>query len=198
MLRAVRLLHEISGRLDRGELDNQQFLQAFTRTLSRTIGCSRTGVWVFSDSASERTLRCLGQYDAKGDTMVGAADIVESRVSGYFDALQRDGHVIAADAWRHPATLGFRNHYLVPGDVRSVLDVSFAINGVTVGMFRCEQVGTTMDWTGQHLQLLRAVGPRAALSLVRGHHRPLDTAPGALWEPRDPARRMTRTMPLYN
>jgi hypothetical protein len=197
MLRAVRLLHEISGRLDRGELDNPQFLHAFTRTLSQTIGCCRTGVWVFADAARERTLRCLGLYDARTDAMLCSSDLVESRAGTYFDSLLRDGHVMAPDAWRHAALIGFIDDYLRPVDVRSVLDVSFAINGVTVGMFRCEQVGATMDWSGQHLQLLRAVGPRAALSLVRGHHRPLDTAPGALWEPRDPARRMTRTMPLY-
>ncbi len=177
-------------------MDSQQFLEAFARTLSRSIGCTRTGVWVFSDSAEQRTLRCLAQYDMRVDTLVATADIVDVPTGGYFDTLQRDGQIVASEALAHAALTGFVDSHLRPRDIRSVLDVSFAINGVTVGMFRCEQVGELLEWTGQHLQLLRAVGPRAALSLVRGHHRPLDTTPGALWEPRDPARRMTRTMPL--
>jgi GAF domain-containing protein len=198
MIRAVRLLHEISGRLDRGELDSHQFLRDFTRTLCRTIGCSHTGVWVFSDAAAERTLRCLARYEAPGDRMVPADDMVESRAGPYFEILERDGHVIAPDARCHPATSRLLAGAGTPPTVRSMLDVSFAVNGVKVGIFRCEQVGEPMEWSGNHLQLLRAVGPRAALSLVRGQHRPLDTAPGALWEPRDAARRMTRTMPLHN
>jgi GAF domain-containing protein len=196
MLRAVRDLHEISARLDRGELTARAFLFEFTRALCRGIGCSRTGIWVFSDDPKVRKLRCMAHYDADLDRLVPMDDFHDRSGGGYFDSLARDGHVMASHAWAHPVTTGFRDSYLQPMDVRSVLDVSFAINGTAVGVFRCEERGRSIDWTGHHLQLLRAVGPRAALSLLRGHHRPLDTAPGALWEPQDAARRITRAMTL--
>lgn len=189
-------LHLISSRLDRGEIDGVQFLEAFTRTLCRVVGCARAGVWVFADPPRNRRLRCLAMHDAPRGAMVHATDMLGEVDDSYFAALERDGWVDAADAWQHPATRGFRADYLEPLDVRSVLDVGISINGSLIGIFSCEQVGAVQPWTGRQLQLLRAIGPRAALSLLKAHSRSLDTQPGALWEPRDPAAKLTRVLPL--
>lgn len=190
-------LHLISRQLDRGEIDGEQFLLSFTRTLARVIGCSRAGVWVFADPPVHRRLRCLAMHDAVLDRAVHADDMSGPADAAYFDALSRDGWVNAPDAWNHPATRCFRADYLEPLDVRSVLDVGYSINGVPIGIFSCEQVGSIQVWNGRQLQLLRAIGPRAALSLITASSgRSLDTQPGALFEPRDPAARLTRVLPL--
>lgn len=189
-------LHLISSRLDRGEIDSEQFLEAFTRTLARLIGCSRAGVWIFMDPPRTHHLRCLAMYDAVRNEMTRATDMGGPQDSAYFEALTRDGLVDAADALNHPATAGFRADYLEPLGIRSILDVAFSINGTPVGLFSCEQVGAPRPWTGRQVQLLRAIGPRAALSLLKANSRTLDTAPGALWEPKDPATRLTRVRPL--
>jgi hypothetical protein len=206
MLRTVRLLHDISARLDRGELDTPGFLLAFTRALCSAVGCSRTGIWVFGDREVDiaaagmrnvgQRLRCLAQYDAATDELVAMDDFTDLAGSAYFAELARHGHVMASHAVSHPSLGPRQQSYLQAFSVHSLMDVSFAVNGSTVGVFRCEQQGVPMHWSGQHLQLLRAVGPRAALSLLRGQHRPLDTAPGALWEPRDAAYQISRAMPM--
>lgn len=189
-------LHLISSRLDRGEIDSDQFLEAFTRTLTRLIGSSRAGVWIFVGSPQAHHLRCLALFDAVRNDMAQATDLCGEHNAPYFEALARDGLVNAPDAWNDPATVGFRAEYLEPMNIRSMLDVGFSINGTPVGVFSCEEVGTQRAWTGRQVQLLRAIGPRAALSLLKANSRSLDTAPGALWEPKDPAALLTRVPPL--
>jgi hypothetical protein len=80
--------------------------------------------------------------------------------------------------------------------VRSLLDVSFSVNGVLYGAFSCEQVGNTMAWTQQQVNLLRQISARASLTLMHAINAQVDTAPGALWEPSTPNRLMTMPMSL--
>jgi GAF domain-containing protein len=127
-------------------------------------------------------------FDALHDCMVAASDILMADSPRYFEALLRDGCVVATDAQNHPATASFVRDYLVPKDIRSLLGVGFSVNGVLFGMFSCEQVGTAHAWTQRELQALRQIGALASLTLMHAVNLTVDTGPGALWEPITPGR----------
>jgi GAF domain-containing protein len=179
-------LRSVVGALDRGEIDRGEFLERFVRYLAAAIGCSRAGVWVFRDQQGERISRCVAMYDAARDALVDVTDMVPSEVGAYFDALLRDGAVVAPDARSHPAAGVFLEEYLRPLDVQSLMDVCFSVNGVLFGTFSCEQVGSRMDWTPQQLALLRRVASTASLALMRAASAGFDTAPSALWDSATP------------
>lgn len=189
-------LLDLCSRLDRGDVDRAQFLEGFTRELTRLVHCTRAGLWLFVDAPEGRTLRCMGAHDAARDRMVPLSDMPSTPAGPYFEALLREGCVVAHDARTHPATQGFVDDYLVPADVHSLLDVCFSVNGVVFGTFRCEEVGHTKHWTQRQVQLLRQIGSRISLSLTHAANAPVDTAPGALWEPSSPDRFVTLPAPL--
>lgn len=190
-------LQRIAGRLERGDIDNAQFLDLFTRFMAGHIGCSRAGVWIFVDAPAGRMLRCVAMYDARADRLVACADLSNSTVGAYFAALEQDGVINAPDALTHPALCGFAAAYLLPLDVRSVLEVCFSVNGQVFGVFSCEQVGEAVVWTQRQLQALRQIGSRASLSLMHSVSSNLDTAPGALWESSHSSRlASTMAMPI--
>jgi hypothetical protein len=189
-------LQRIAGRLERGDIDNAQFLELFARFMAGHIGCSRAGVWIFLDTPAGRTLRCVAMYDAQADRMVPCDDLSNSTVGAYFEALERDGTLNASDARSHPALSGFVDNYLLPLDVHSVLEVCFSVNGQVFGVFSCEQVGAPISWTKAQLQALRQIGSRASLSLMHSVGTNFDTAPGALWEQSNPSRLATMAMPI--
>ena len=190
------LVHEICGRLDRGEIDRDQFFDQLTRAVADLIGCTRCGVWVFVDTAEGRALRCMAMYDRRVDRIVGAADIFNGGSGPYFGTLVREGCVIASEARRHPATAGFLDDYLLPLDLHSLLDVCFSINGVPFGTFSCEQAGQPLVWSQRQVQMLRQVGSRASLALLHAATAMPDTQPAALWEPSSPNRLLTMPAPL--
>jgi GAF domain-containing protein len=192
----VSPLLDLCSRLDRGDVDRTQFLEGFTREMARLVACTRAGLWLFVDGPDGRTLRCMATYDVAGDRMVPLDEIPTTAVGPYFDALLREGCVVASDAQLHLATQGFADEYLKPLDIRSLLDVCFSVNGVLFGTFRCEQVGLPRQWTQREVQLLRQIGSRVSLSLTHAATAPLDTAPGALWEPSSPDRFVTMPAPF--
>jgi GAF domain-containing protein len=189
-------LHETCARLDRGEIDRTQFLESFTRELAALIGCSRAGVWMFIDTADGRALRCMAMYDRVRDHLVEATDMSTAYAQVYFDALERDGAVVAPDARNDPTTRVFVDTYLRPLDIHSILDVSFSVNGVMFGIFSCEQVGQPVKWTQRQLQWLRQIGSRASLTLLNAATAQAETDMDPLWEPSTPNRLRTLHAPL--
>lgn len=192
----VKGIQDICGRLDRGEIDRDQFFDQLTRAIADLIGCTRAGVWIFVDTAEGRALRCMAMYDRRVDRIVGATDMLNAATGPYFDRLLADGCVIAPDARHDPATAHFLDDYLLPLDLHSVLDVCFSVNGVLFGAFTCEQAGEPLLWSQRQVRLLRQVGSRASLALLHAATAHTDTHPGALWEPSSPNRLLTKPMPL--
>ncbi len=184
----LQAIRQICGLLDRGEIDSQQFLEQFTRQMTVDMGCTRAGIWMLIDTADGQALRCAAMYDSREGGLLPVTDMVGSDVTAYFDVLMRDGCVVAPDVHSHPATQGFLADYLLPLDIRSLIDVLFSVNGAPFGLFSCEQAGATIAWTPRHLQLLRRIGSRASLALMHALTNQIDTGPGALWEPSTPNR----------
>ena len=189
-------LQEISGRLERGEIDSAQYLEQLTRFVAAQIGCSRAGLRVFVDTAQGRALRCIAMYDASLDRMVTAVDVQHAETSTYIDHLQSDGCVTSADALNDPVMCGDVRAYLVPANIVSVMDMSFSVNGMLFGTFSCEQLDTPVEWSQRQLQALRKIASRASLTLMHVVNASVDTAPGALWESSTPNRLATMPMPL--
>jgi len=189
-------VQRICGLLDRGEIDRFQFLELLTRRMAADIGCSRAAVRLLIQAPDGAALRSMALYDAESDTTVPVPDMSAGDTTPYFEALLRDGSIVAPDVAAHPATAPFVAQYLAPQGVRSLLDVTFSVNGVLYGTFSCEHRGATMAWTQQQLNLLRQVSSRASLTLMHSITSQIDTTPGALWEPSTPNRLMTMPMPL--
>jgi len=189
-------LQDISGRLERGEIDSSQYLEQLMRFVAAQIGCSRAGLRVFVDTAEGRTLRSVAMYDATLDRMVSAIDILHPDHSAYREQLQRDGSVTVSQTLDDPVTVGPLRDYLASMQVVSLMDMSFSVNGVLFGTFSCEQLGEPVDWTQRQLQALRKIASRASLTLMHVVTAAVDTAPGALWETSTPNRLATMPMPL--
>jgi hypothetical protein len=189
-------LQDISGRLERGEIDSSQYLEQLMRFVAAQIGCSRAGLRVFVDTAEGRTLRSVAMYDATLDRMVSAIDIAHPDHSPYREQLQRDGSVTVSQTLDDPVTVGPLRDYLASAQVVSLMDMSFSVNGVLFGTFSCEQLGAPVDWTQRQLQALRKIASRASLTLMHVVTAAVDTAPGALWETSTPNRLATMPMPL--
>ena len=189
-------LQEISGRLERGEIDSALFLDQLMRFVAAQIGCPRTGLRLLIDGPSGRTLRCAAMYDATVDRMIGAADISHGPDEPYFERLLHDGSVTMMRKPDDPVNVGALGEYLAAGEITAVMDMSFSVNGVLYGAFTCEQLGEPVEWTQRQLQALRRIASRASLTLMHVISMAVDTAPGALWETSTPNRLATMPMPL--
>lgn len=189
-------LQAISSSLERGEIDGAQYLEQFTRFLAAQIGCSRAAVRVFVDTENGRALRAIAMHDAVQNRIIAAEDLLRADTGAYFERLLHDGCVVITDTRADPIAAPFRKPYYEPRDIRSVMDMCFAVNGELFGTFSCEQQGRTVEWTQRQVQMLRKLAARASLTLMHVVTVNVDTAPGALWETSTPNRLATMPMPL--
>lgn len=141
-------------------------------------------------------LRTMALHDIRTNVNVRVPDMASDNPATYFEALLREGCVIAPDCKTHLVTAPFLSSYFGPQNVFSLLDVSFSVNGILYGCFSCEQIGVTHEWSPHQVKLLRRMASRVSLALVHTITSHVDTQPGALWAPSTPNRLMTMPMPL--
>jgi GAF domain-containing protein len=157
-------VQRLCTQLEHREIKREAFLDKVTRLVTTAIDCSRTSLWSFVDTAQGRVLHCLVMYDGVRDRMVEAPDEI-SDVEAYFHALEHAGHVLAVDVHNHPAISGAFAGRLESRGVRSLLAVSFSVNGELYGAFTCTSFPQCNEWTAAQLFALRRIASRASLAL---------------------------------
>lgn len=167
----------LCGQLDRREMTRPEFVEACSRLISASIGCTRAGIWLVDEAGDASLLRCLGIYDSSKDRMTLAPSESSEQVSPYLHALRTTGHVLADDARFHPATAGFFADKLGENGVRSLMASAFSLNGELFGAFTCTQIGTPIHWTPVQLRTLKRIGSRVSLALAGATATSLSTMP---------------------
>ena len=76
-----------------------------------------------------------------------------------------------------PALQAMREPYLVPNNVRSLLDAAFMLNGRAYGMVCCEETAAPRDWRAGDVLALRAIVTRLALLMSGAPESVLWTTP---------------------
>lgn len=189
-------IERLCGLLARGEVLRHEFLERLTRQLVKDIGCSRAGVRMLVDTPQGLALRCVAMCEASRNQLVSVSDMSGVGLPVYLEALERDGCVVASNAWTHPVTAAFVDPYLRPSNVHSLLDVSLSVNGVLYGNFSCEQTGTVAQWDPRQLHLLRQIAARASLALMNATKDQADLSPYSRWALSAPDQLVTLPMPL--
>jgi GAF domain-containing protein len=167
----------LCGQFERRDIAHGRFVEECARMIAAAIGCSRAGIWLFEDAAEGRLLRCLGIYDSNKDRMAIVPNETSRQVGAYFEALEKTGHVLAAETCRHPATAGFFSEQLSVNGVRSLMASSFSINGRLFGAFTCTQVERATNWTPLQLAKLKRIGARISLALANATRTSQPTLP---------------------
>lgn len=89
----------------------------------------------------------------------------------YFEAIEGSLLVDAYDAINDPRTREFKEDYLVPLGISSMLDVSIRIGGKVKGVLCCEYTGSTITWHEDERGFAFAMGEQIAQALIEHERR---------------------------
>lgn len=117
-------------------------LHTLTSALARLVGVERVSVWEFV--ADNRRLRCLDLYELTPDRHSGTRELTD--FPRYLGALRSSLMVAAGDARTDPRTSEFRDDYLVPLGITSMLDAPIRCRGKVRGVLCLEHVGDQRSW----------------------------------------------------
>jgi len=138
-------LTELTARQVGGAARFGERLQDILEMAAATISVQRASMWRLESEQS--TIRCEDLFEL--DSRRHSSGIVLQRFDypTYFDALERERLIPAANAHTDPRTAQFSEPYLKPLGIGAMLDVPLRQNDVTIGVLCLEHVGGERHWS---------------------------------------------------
>lgn len=143
--------------------DLAEFRRRVTEVGAETLGVERVSVWSYSGGRAEIVcddLHRLGQRTHESGVRLRAEDYPH-----YFEALERSRTIAAADARTDPRTSEFREGYLEPLGITSMMDVPIRLHGRVVGIICHEHTGPPREWTVEEQEFAASVADHVSLAL---------------------------------
>lgn len=139
---ALLLQTSRSPAIDEGRLEDAYRL--CLETAREGLAVARAGIWLHLPDRSG--IRCALLVDdahaSDGERLI----LTREAYPRYFAALDTERAIVAHDAREDPSTREFRDGYLVPLGITSMLDVPIRHRGAMVGIVCCEHVGEPRRW----------------------------------------------------
>lgn len=146
-----------------GEQDLTRALVRLVETSANTLRADRVSIWLFSEDHSR--LRCVAIH-AHGDTeRAPGLELAAERYPRYFAAIDVARTLAASDAVQDRRTSELAADYLIPNDIRAMLDAPIRRQGRLVGVVCHEQAGRTRDWLPEDQNFAGSIADMAAMAL---------------------------------
>ncbi|MCF6437739.1 sensor domain-containing diguanylate cyclase [Pseudoalteromonas sp. MMG022] len=147
-------LSEVTQRLRRmssEELDvsgsYQSFLLDLIREGKETLVVDQVSVWLFDDISDPKKL--INVANTQWDNDLNADDypiLLCEQYQNYFKAITTGISIDAHDAATDPRTAEFKNNYLLPNHITTMLDTTIFKNGIPHGVVCFEGRGPLRQW----------------------------------------------------
>jgi len=145
--RARRQRHAISKLALHNDLTSEDTSTAFrliTETLAMTVEVERASIWFLNEERSE--LQCHSLFEAGKNKHSSGQSLLAADYPSYFKALLDESRIYAGDAQNDPRTSEFRDGYLIPLGITSMLDAGIQAEGRLIGVICMEHMGEKRDW----------------------------------------------------
>ena len=161
--RQGRMLLELSVGKSVGSGELERELDELVETAARGLEVERVNLWMFCPDRSR--LVCRASYLLGAGHRGSQPELETMRCPAYVRSLEEGRVVDAVDARTDPRTREFLHTYLIPLDIRSLLDAPIRRRGQVIGVVCHESVGRTRDWTDDEKHFAASVADLAALAL---------------------------------
>jgi signal transduction histidine kinase len=140
--------------IDAGEQDSA--IRVVLDCICEGLVSARASVW-FRD-AEAGGIRCRLLIDLHHGTESEDMLLTAKDYPKYFTCLQSERAIVAHDACHEPATQEFRDAYLVPLGITSMLDVPIRHHGEMIGIICAEHTGPMRQWTADEVTFASGMG----------------------------------------
>jgi two-component sensor histidine kinase len=151
------------------EGDVGRALREITESAARTLEVERASVWLFSPDRS--AIRCLDLYRRSADAHEDDMTLAAAEYPVYFRAVEQNRTIAADDARTDPRTREFRDSYLGPLGITSMLDAPIRAGGRLTGIICHEHVGPPRRWTLEDQAFAGSMADFVAIALQAGERR---------------------------
>jgi PAS domain S-box-containing protein len=138
-------------------------LQEITTTVTRTLEAERCSVWFYNDDRS--LIHCVDLYEHSLHQHSAGYQLKVEDYPIYFNTLEAERVIAAADAHKDSRTQEFLDCYLRPLGITSMLDVPIRVGGITVGVLCTEHTGLQRQWALEEQNFLSTIAYMTSLAM---------------------------------
>jgi two-component sensor histidine kinase len=156
-----------SRAVEEGDLDKA--VREITHAASQTLKVERVSVWLFDED--RQSIRCLDLYRRSSDEHSDGLTLSAPQFPAYFRAVEENRTIAADDARVDPRTREFRDSYLAPLGISSMLDAPVRSGGRLIGIICHEHVGPPRHWSLEEQAFAGSMADFVALALQAAERR---------------------------
>jgi hypothetical protein len=150
------------ARMEKSDLGH--VLRTVTRRDAETLGVTRVGIWLFESDGD--ALLCRNIYDARSGIHDAGLRLAATEYPRYFAAMEENRAIVANDALSDPRTAEFRDGYLMPLGITSMLDVPIWRDGKVAGIVCHEHTDGPRQWSKEDQDFAVSVADMVSLALA--------------------------------
>lgn len=120
-----------------------QLYKGICKVAADMLGVQRVSIWLMEDSGTALRRKFMYEDGEESDESFLAA---KGEYPVYFQALESKSVIVANDARTHADTIEFRDDYLIPKNVHSMLDCPIILDTTTIGVISCESLHEPREW----------------------------------------------------
>ena len=143
--------------------NHETTLKHLTETVSKTLNVDRVSVWFFN--GEKNILKCSDLFKLQDNNHETGSVLLVKDYPNYINALKTSHHITAENAQTHQETKEFRDNYLKPNDIISLLDVPIWLQGEMVGVLCHEQTRNMRKWILEEQDFAASISFIISLSL---------------------------------
>jgi len=129
---------------------------------AHSLNVSRISVWSYDEN--DHTIMSIACYDLKSEKFLDTMTLDLKQVPAYEEAIRSKRIIEASDARTHQVTREFKDSYLLPLDIHSMLDVTYSHDGELDGLICCEQQGAPRVWKSEDIIFVSSVADIISLA----------------------------------
>ncbi|HEY9636223.1 MAG TPA: adenylate/guanylate cyclase domain-containing protein [Coleofasciculaceae cyanobacterium] len=133
------------------------------KTATHTLDVERASVWLYNGDRSK--IHCVKLHERSAQQYSEGMELAAVDYPTYFQALELERAIAVDNAYIDPRTQEFSASYLVPLDIKSMLDVPIRLGGSTVGVLCLEQVGEPRHWKLEEQNFASSLAHMATLAM---------------------------------
>lgn len=118
--------------------------EKLTKEIAVAIQAERASIWLLSDDKT--ALRCIDLFERTTKKHSSGALLNSADYPRYFEAINNESRISAADAQNDDRTSEFANDYLVPLGISSMLDAGIYAEGELKGVVCLEHTAEKRTW----------------------------------------------------
>ncbi len=118
--------------------------EKLTEEITDVIQVERASIWLLSEDKT--ALRCIALFENTTKKHSSGASIKSADYPHYFEAINKETRISAADAQNDERTSEFAQGYLVPLGIRSMLDAGIYAEGELKGVVCLEHTAEKRTW----------------------------------------------------